>query len=67
MGIAALAVKATKIPPFLTQDVNALAKGEELDYLCAYSPGDYCEYVFIDETIACPDYRRDDEPGYYPF
>lgn len=65
MGIAALSINGTRTPLFLTQNVEALARGDgELDYLCAYSPGDYCEYEFADETIPCSDYRRDDEPGY---
>lgn len=68
MGIAALSINGTRTPLFLTQNVDALAKGDgELDYFCAYSPKDYCEYVFSDETIPCPDYRRDDEPSYFLF
>ena len=60
MGVSVLSVKETKAPLLLTKNVDALAQSEELDYFCALSLNEYCEYVFEDETIPCPDTVRDD-------
>lgn len=59
MGVSVLFVKETKTPHLLTKDVNALAQSEELEYFCAWSPKDYCEYEFDDEVLPCPDNIRD--------
>ena len=59
MGVSVLSVKETQTSLLLTKDVDALASSEELEYFCAWSPKEYCEYVFEDETIPCPDFIRD--------